>query len=162
MNSKYLRLPQDASDSLISGNEKEGGGHRHQILSWKYLMISFSVVLNCFLSTSVILMLREKPTPIGFGENRSGICVRVATDSFQQRSTLSRPHGINSGGTRPTVPKTIPRAMSFGKRSYHLTVSWLWTGTGRRKDSGRHRCTYQAITAKVSTCWKPIISCTVW
>ena len=162
MNSKYSRLPQDASDSLNSENEKKGSGHRHQLFPWKHLIVSLSVVLNVVLSASVVLMMREKPTPTGFGEHRSAICVRVTTDRSQQRSTLSRPHGINSGGTRLTVPKTTPTATSFGKRSFHLTVSWLWTGTGRRKDSGRRRCTYQAITAKVSTCWKPITSCTVW
>ena len=69
MNSKYLRLPQDASDSLILGNEKEGSSQRHQLFSWKCLIVSFSVVLNVVLSTSVVLMLRENPTPTGFGEN---------------------------------------------------------------------------------------------
>lgn len=80
MNSKYLRLPQDASDSLSSGNEKVGSGYRHQILSWKHLIISLSVVLNVVLSASVVLMMREKPSPTGFGEHRDSICVRVAID----------------------------------------------------------------------------------
>ncbi len=162
MNSKYLRLPQDASDLLGSGNEKESNGRRPQSFSWGNIMLSLSVAVNIFLSVFIILMLREKPTPTGFGEHEVEIRVRVATDRSQPRLTPSRPPGTNSGGTRITVPKITPIATSCGKRFYHLTVSLLWTENGRSKDSGRHRCTYRAITAKVSTCWKPITSCTVW
>lgn len=161
MNSKYLRLPQDVSDPLNSENEK-GDSHRPESFSWRNLILSLSVVVNVFLAFSVILVLREKPTPTSFGENRQAIRVEVATDWSQPRSILLRLHGTSSGGTRLTVPKTTPIATSCGKRSYHLMVSWLWTENGRSRDSGRHRCTYQAITAKVSICWKPIISCTVW
>lgn len=69
MNSKYLRLPQDASDSPNPGNEKEGSSQRHQLFSWNCLIISFSVVLNVVLSATIVLMLMENPTPTGFGEN---------------------------------------------------------------------------------------------
>lgn len=162
MESKYLPLPQDASDLLDSGNEKEENGHRLHLRSWRNVMLSLSVVVNVMLSVSVVQLLREKPTPTGFGENRQAIHVRVATNRSQPRSTLLRPRGINSGGTRLTVPKITPIATSCGKLSYRLMVSWLWTENGRRRDSGRNRCTYRAITAKVFTCWKPIISCTVW
>ena len=75
MNSKYLRLPQDASDSLNTGNEKEGNGHRPQVFSRKHLIVSLPVFLNVVLSVLVVLMLREKPTPTGFGEHRRAICV---------------------------------------------------------------------------------------
>ena len=74
MNSKYLRLPQDVSDLLNSENEK-GNSHRPESVSWKNLIFSLSVVVNVFLSISVILVLREKPTPTGFGENRKAIRV---------------------------------------------------------------------------------------
>lgn len=77
MDSKYLRLPQDASDLLHSANKKEGDGHRLQLSLWKNLMLSVSVLVNVFLSTSVVLMLKEKPTPTGFGENKQTIRVRV-------------------------------------------------------------------------------------
>ena len=152
MNSKYLALPQDASDLLYSGNEKDGYGRRPQSSSWRSLVLSLSVVVNVFLSVTIMLMLREKPTPAGFGESRQAVRVRVATDRTQPRSTLLRPHGTNSGGTRLTVPETTPRATSCGKRFCRLTVSWLWTDNGRHRDSGRCRCTYRVITAKVSTC----------
>lgn len=161
MDSKYLRLPQDASDLLYSGNEKEGNGRRPRF-SWGKLILSLSVVVNIFLSVSVVLMLREKPTPTGFGENERSIRVRVVTDRSQPRSTLSRPHGTNSGGTQLTVPRTTPIATSCGKLSSRLMVSWQWTENGRSRDNGRHRCTYRAITVRVSICWKPIINCTVW
>lgn len=163
MDSKYLRLPQDASDLLYSGNEKERNGHQPRLFSWRNLMLSLSLVVNIFLSVSLVLMLREKPTPTGFGEDIQGFpCVRLATDKFQPRSSLSRPHGINSGGIRFTVLKTTPTATRCGKRSYHPMDLWPWTENGRSSDSGRSRCIYRAITARVSTCWKPIINCTVW
>ena len=162
MKSHYLRLPQHSSDLLYARNEKEGNGQRPESLSWKNLIVSLSVVINVLLSVLLVLMLRDKPTPIGFGENRQAIFVEVATDRSQPRSTLLRPHGINSGGILPTAPKTTPTATGSGKPFYHLMVSWPWTANGRNRDSGRRRCTYQAITAKVSTCWKPIISCIVW
>lgn len=163
MDSKYLRLPQDVSDLLDSGNEKERNGRRPQLFLWRNLTVTLSLVVNIFLSVSVVLILREKPTPIGFGEDRQGSsCARLATDEFQPRPILSRPHGINSGGTRLTVPKTTPIATRCGKRSYHLMDLWPWTENGRSSDNGRSRCTYRAITARVSTCWKPIINCTVW
>lgn len=69
MNSKYLRLPQDASDSRDSGNEKEESSQRHQLFSWKILIVSFSVVLNVLLSASVVLTRRENAIPTGFGKN---------------------------------------------------------------------------------------------
>ena len=70
MNPKYLRLPQDASDLFLLGNEKGGNDHRPRLISWKNLILSLSVVINVFLSVSAVLMLRERPTPIGFGKNR--------------------------------------------------------------------------------------------
>ena len=69
MESKYLRLPQDASDLLDSRNEKDGNGHRPQLFLWRNLIFSLSAIVNVFLSISVVLMLREKPTATGFGEN---------------------------------------------------------------------------------------------
>ena len=161
MNSKYLRLPQDASDPLYSGNEKESNGRGSQPPSLRNLILWLSTVVNVLLSVSVLLVLREKPTPNDFGEDRQMIFMRVATDRLQPRLTLSRPHGTNSGGTRRTVPKTTPIVTSYGKLSYRLMVSWLWIEIGRSRGSGRSPCTYRVITAKVSTFWKAIISCTV-
>lgn len=162
MNSKYLRLPQDASDLPYSGNEKEGNGQRPQLFLWRHLILSLSVVVNVLLFLPVFVMLKEKPTPTGFGMERHSTRLRVATDNSQPRSTLSRSHGTNSGGTRLTVPKITRIATSCGKLFYRLMVSWLWTENGRSRDSGRRRCTYRAITAKECTFWKPTISCTVW
>lgn len=162
MTLKYFRLPQDASDPLHLGNEKEENVHQHQSFSWKSLILSLLAVVNFSLTVSIIVMLREKPTPDGFGETRQAIRVRGATDRSQPRWTLLRRHGTSSGGIRLTVPKTTQTATTCGKPFYRPMVSWLWTENGRSRDSGRRRCTYRAITAKVSTCWKPIISCTVW
>lgn len=162
MNSQYFRLPQDASDLLDSGNEKAGNNHRHQSPSWRRLILSLSVVVNVLLFVPVFLMLKEKPTPTEFGKNKTATRVGVATDTSQPKSILSRPHGTSSGGTRLTVPKTTQIVTSCGKLFYRLMVSWRWIANGQSRDSGRLRCTYRAITAKVSTFWKPIISCTVW
>ena len=162
MDSRYLRLSQDASYLLYSENERDGTGHQPRLFSWKSLILLLSVVANAVLSLSLVMMLRENSTPTDFGEHEQAICVIVLTDWPQPRSTLSRPHGTNSGGTRLTVPKTTPIATSCGRPSYLLMVSWLWTVNGLRSDNGRFRCTYRATTAKVSTCWKPTINCTVW
>lgn len=69
MDSKYLRVPQDASDLLYSENEREEIGHRSHLRSWKSLMLLFSVVINAVLSLSLVMVLREKPTPTNFGEH---------------------------------------------------------------------------------------------
>lgn len=68
MNSKYLRLPQDASDLPYSGNEKEGNGQRPQLFLWRHLILSLSVVVNVLLFLPVFVMLKEKPTPTGFAK----------------------------------------------------------------------------------------------
>ena len=65
MNSKYLRLPQDASDLFHSGNDKKGNSHRYH---WRSLILTLSLVVNIALCLSFVLMMREKPTPDGFGE----------------------------------------------------------------------------------------------
>ena len=77
MNLKYLRLPQDGSDLLYQENEKERNGRQPQWLSRRNLMLSLSVVVNIFLSLSLVSMLREKPTPTGFGKHKP-ICVRAS------------------------------------------------------------------------------------
>ena len=161
MDSKYLRVPQDASDLLCSANEKNQIGRQSSLASRKNLILLLSVVANAILALSLVTMLREKPTPTGFGEGKQAVSVKVPTDLSQPRSTLSKLRGTNSGGTRLTVPRTTRIATSCGRLSYPLMVSWLWTANGLSSDSGRSRCTYRAITAKVSTCWKPIISYTV-
>lgn len=77
MSSKYLRLPQDASDLLPSGNEKKGNSHQPH---WKNLILSLSLVVNIALCLSFVLMMREKHTPDGFGEHQLANRVRVPTD----------------------------------------------------------------------------------
>lgn len=72
MNSKYLRLPQDASNLLYSGNEKGGTSHRPQSFSRSTLILSLSSAANVFLFVWLLLLLREKPTPTSFGENGGG------------------------------------------------------------------------------------------
>ena len=161
MDSKYLRVPQDASDLLCSENEKDRAGRQSSLVSCKNLTLLLSVVANAILALSLVMMLRERPTPTGFGERKQAVSVKVPTDYPQPRSTLSRPHGTNSGGTRLTAPKITRIVMSCGRLSYPLMVSWPWTANGLSSDSGRSRCTYRAITAKVSTSWKPIINYTV-
>lgn len=161
MDSKYLRIPQDASDALCSENERDRAGRQSSLVSRTNLILLLSVAANAILALSLVMMLREKPTPTGFGERKQAVSVKLPTDQSQPRSTHSRPHGTTSGGIRLTVPKTTPIATSCGRLSYPLMVSWLWTANGLSSDSGRNRCTYRAITAKVSTCWKPITSYTV-
>ena len=151
MNSQYFRLPQDASDLLYSGNEKEGDGHRRQSPSWRHMILSLSVVVNVLLIVTLLMMLKEKPTPTEFGKNSLASRVKGAIDNSQPESILSRPHGTSSGGTRLTVPKITRIVTSYGKLFYRLMVSWRWTANGQSRDSGRIRCTYRAITAKVST-----------
>ncbi|CAF9913893.1 hypothetical protein IMSHALPRED_001472 [Imshaugia aleurites] len=68
MTLKYFRLPQDASDPLHLGNEKEENVHQHQSFSWKSLILSLLAVVNFSLTVSIIVMLREKPTPDGFAK----------------------------------------------------------------------------------------------
>lgn len=80
MDSKYLRVPQDASDLLYSENERDGIGHRPHLFSWKRLILLLSVVINAVLSLSLVMVLREKPTPTNFGEHEQAIHVRVPTD----------------------------------------------------------------------------------
>lgn len=80
MDSKYLRVPQDASDLLYSENERDGIGHRRHLYSWKSLILLLSVVINAALSLSLGMVLREKPTPSNFGEYEQAIHVRVPTD----------------------------------------------------------------------------------
>lgn len=80
MNSKYLRVPQDASDLLYSENDRDGIGHRPHLFSWKSLILLLSVVINAVLSFSIVMALREKPTPTNFGEHEQAIHVRVRTD----------------------------------------------------------------------------------
>lgn len=82
MNSEYLRLPQDASDLFYSRNEKEGNDHRAQWASRKNLILLLSAVFNAVLCISFILMLKEKPTPIGFGEHILALRMRVLTDWY--------------------------------------------------------------------------------
>ena len=70
MDSKYIRLPsQDASELLYDGNEKRGNGHRHRLSSTGNMVLLLSVVLNVVLSLSLVLMLRERSTPSGYGEH---------------------------------------------------------------------------------------------
>ena len=80
MNLKYLRVPQDASDLLHTENEKDGIGDQPHLLSWKNLILLFSVVVNAVLCLSLATTMREKPTPTGFGEHNDAISVRVPTD----------------------------------------------------------------------------------
>ena len=80
MNSKYLRLSQDASDLFYSEDEKNGNGRRFHWFSWKSLVLLLSVVVNVVLSLPLVLTLREKPTPNGFGEHEQATHVRVPTD----------------------------------------------------------------------------------
>ena len=162
MDSKYLRLPQDGSDLLHPENEKGANDRRPNAISRKFLILMLSVLFNVILCLSLVLTLREKPTPNDFGEPDGNSVQEAPANSTQPRWTLSRLHGTTSGGIRLTAPKTIPTATSSGKPSYRLTDSWPWIGNGLSRDIGRSRCTYRVIIAKVSTCWKPIINCTVW
>ena len=123
MNSKYLRLSQDSADLLYAGDEKERDGNSRQWFSWRSLILSVSVFVNIFLSTSALLTIRDKSTPTGYGENREASVVKLAADRSQPRSTLLRPHGPNAGGTRLIAPKTTLIATSCGKLSYHLMAS---------------------------------------
>ena len=123
MNSKYLRLSQESLDLLYAGDEKQRDGIPRQWLSWRSLILSVSVFVNIFLSTSALWTLRDKPTPTGYGENREALRVILAADRSQPRSILLRPHGPNDGGTRLIAPKITLTATSCGKLSYHLMVS---------------------------------------
>ena len=80
MDSKYLRVPQDASDLLCSENEKDRAGRQSSLVSRKNLILLLSVVANAILALSLVMMLREKPTPTGFGERKQEISVKVPTD----------------------------------------------------------------------------------
>ena len=80
MNSKYLRLPQEASDSIYTEKEKEGSGHGIRLLSSKNMILSLSVAANVILFLSIVLMLREKPTPSGFGKSGEAIHLLESID----------------------------------------------------------------------------------
>ena len=79
MDSKYLRVPQDASDLLCSENERDQTS-RQSLISRKNLILLLSVVTNAILALSLVMILREKPTPTGFGERKQEISVKVPTD----------------------------------------------------------------------------------
>ena len=123
MNSKYLRLSQESSDLLYAGDEKERDGIPRPWFSWRSLILSVSVFVNIFLSTSALWTIRDKPTPTGYGENREALHVRLVADRSQPRSILLRPYGQDAGGTPLIAPKTTLTATSCGKPSYHLMVS---------------------------------------
>lgn len=73
MDSKYLRLPQDGSELLYPENEKGANDSRPRVFLRKNLILSLSVLVNIILCLSLVLMLREKPTPNGFGERKLAI-----------------------------------------------------------------------------------------
>ena len=75
MDSKYLRVPQDVSDLSYLENEKDRIGHRPHWVSRNNLFLMFSMVANAVLSLSLLMLLREKPTPTGFGERKQAISV---------------------------------------------------------------------------------------
>ena len=80
MDSKYLRVPQDASDLLCSEHEKDQTSRQSSVVSRKNLILLLSVVANAILALSLVMMLREKPTPTGFGECKQEISVKVPID----------------------------------------------------------------------------------
>ena len=79
MDSKYLRVPQDASDLLCSEKERDQTS-RQSLISRKNLILLLSVVANAILALWLVMILREKPTPTGFGERKQEISVKVPTD----------------------------------------------------------------------------------
>ena len=80
MDSKYLRVPQDASDLLCPENEKKRFGRQSSLVSHKNLILLLSVGANAILALSLFVMLRETPTPTGFGEHKQAVSVKVPTD----------------------------------------------------------------------------------
>ena len=74
MDSKYLRVPQDASDFLCSENEKDRTGRESSLVSRTNLILLLSVAANAILALSLVMMLGEKPTPTGFGERKQAVC----------------------------------------------------------------------------------------
>ena len=84
MDSKYLRVPQDASDVLCSENEKDRSGRQFSLVSRTNLILLLSVAANAVLALSLIMMLREKPTPTGFGECKQAVCDDYRLTSLSQ------------------------------------------------------------------------------
>ena len=80
MDSKYLRVPQDASDLLCSENERDQTSRQSSLILRKNLILLLSVVANAILALWLVMVLREKPTPTGFGERKQEISVKVPTD----------------------------------------------------------------------------------